>query len=78
MSENSKNHCWSRKSLNIISLRKQNGKRRFKCKNCGICFIKTNSPAMSIVISFNHTFFTYKLNHYILYTFSAIFLQYQK
>lgn len=43
MSENSKkNRCWSCKSLDVISWGKQNGKRRFKCKNCDIYFTSEN------------------------------------
>ena len=34
-------------SLEVIHWRKREGKRRFKCKNCGLLFTYTN-PAVSL------------------------------
>ncbi|WP_044118007.1 IS256 family transposase, variant Zn-binding type [Alkaliflexus imshenetskii] len=37
-----KKRCWSCDSLDVIKWGKQQGKQRFKCKNCGILFTFTN------------------------------------
>jgi len=42
MIEFKKKRCWSCNSLEVIKWGKQQGKQRFKCKNCGILFTFTN------------------------------------
>lgn len=42
MEKTKKKRCWSCKSLSVIKWGKQQGKQRFKCKNCGIFFTFTN------------------------------------
>lgn len=42
MSKTRKTRCWSCQSLDVIRWGKQLGKQRFKCKNCGLLFTRSN------------------------------------
>lgn len=42
-----KSRCWGCSSLDVIGWGKQNGKQRFKCKNCGLLFTRHN-PELSL------------------------------
>jgi hypothetical protein len=42
MKKSKKKRCWSCGNLNVIKWGKQQGKQRFRCKNCGIFFTATN------------------------------------
>jgi transposase-like protein len=43
MTKNRIKRCWSCGSLSVIKWGHQNGKQRFKCKNCSLLFTYTNS-----------------------------------
>lgn len=42
MKKTKKKRCWSCNSLDVIKWGSQNGKKRFKCKSCGLLFTSSN------------------------------------
>ena len=42
MGKTKKKSCWGCHSLDVIGLGTQDGKQRFKCKNCGLFFTSSN------------------------------------
>lgn len=42
MSKKRKTRCWGCQSLDVIRWGQRDYKQRFKCKNCGLLFTRTN------------------------------------